>query len=138
MATEMNHDRTVASVVAEIKEEMREFLKTRYEMLRAELSGKLKVWKLGVPLLLAAAGLFLVAFLLLSVCVACAIAVSFDTPYGWAYGFLIMGFFWLLIGGILAAFGYREIATAPLAPTRTMRVLKQDQAWITTEARSQI
>lgn len=139
MATEMNNNgRSLAGVVNEIKQEIKDFLQTRYDMLRAELDGKLKIWKIALPMLAVAAVLLLLAFLLLNLCVVAAIAVSFATPYGWCYAFLIVGFFWLIVGGVVAAFGAREIQSAPLTPDRTIRVLKQDQAWIATEARSQL
>jgi hypothetical protein len=38
----------------------------------------------------------------------------------------------------MAAYGVRTIKKGGMAPERTLRVLKQDQVWLQTEARTQL
>ena len=80
----------------------------------------------------------MIAFTLLSVALVGLIAVGLgaDTT-AWIEALAIVGGSYFLIGGIAGMFGWRKITNPGLAPTRTMRVLKQDQIWLQNEARSQ-
>ena len=52
-----------------------------------------------------------------------------------AKGVIIGGIY--LLGGIAVGwFAYSELTSAGIAPTRTIEVLKQDQVWIQSEART--
>ena len=59
------------------------------------------------------------------------------SPYAWCYGALIVGLFYCCMAGGLALLGKREISQTSLTPDRTLRVLKEDQIWMQSEARSQ-
>jgi 3-mercaptopyruvate sulfurtransferase SseA len=65
------------------------------------------------------------------------LATHFESQYAWLFAALIVAAVYLLIGGVAAWMGYRELTSQSLAPTRTLRVLKQDQLWLANEARSQ-
>lgn len=127
-----NNERSLASVVNELKQEIKEFIDTRYQMFASELRDKVKTWKAAVPMLVLAAALVAVAFLMLSVALVAAIAVL----VGWGWSFLIVGVFYLLLGGLVGWMAYREITTAGMVPERTLRVLREDQVWLQNEARS--
>jgi hypothetical protein len=43
-----------------------------------------------------------------------------------------------IIGAIALSFGISSIKSRGLAPQRTLRVLKQDQIWMKSEAKSQL
>lgn len=125
--------RTLAGVVSELKEDVKEFLETRYQMLLNELRHKLATWRMAMPLFLVALALGVVGFLLLSVALVAAIAVL----VGWGWSFLIVGAVYLVVGGSVGFLAYREVKAVGVAPTRTLNVLKQDQVWLQSEARSQ-
>jgi hypothetical protein len=59
-----------------------------------------------------------------------------QNDWRWAIGAGAVFVVYLIIGGIVGWLGYKEITTEGLAPQRTLRVLRQDQAWIQNEARS--
>jgi Putative Actinobacterial Holin-X, holin superfamily III len=133
----MNNDRSVTMQVNELKQEFSEFVQTRVQMLRAELNTKLDLIKMSAPLFAVAAVLGGIAALCLTGALICVIAMAFDgTVGGWALACLIVGVCYMLLGGIAGFFAYREISAKGLAPTRTMKVLKQDQVWLANEARS--
>jgi phosphate/sulfate permease len=47
-----HHERSLADVVNEIKVELKEFLVTRFEILRAEMNENFTALKAGIPMLL--------------------------------------------------------------------------------------
>ena len=45
-----NHVRSLAAIIAELKDEIKDFVQTRVEMFRSELRETLDAWKTAVPL----------------------------------------------------------------------------------------
>jgi uncharacterized membrane protein YqjE len=123
-------------VVDEIKLETKDFVVTRIEMLKAELNEKVSRIKASIPMLVAAAIFGLGAFFALTFGLVAAVAAVIRNDWRWAIGAGAIFLLYVIIGGIVGWLGYKEITTEGLAPQRTLRVLKQDQAWIQNEARS--
>ncbi|HVH87292.1 MAG TPA: phage holin family protein [Terriglobales bacterium] len=131
-------NRSIGQVVAELKADARDFVSTRLQMLTQEMNDKVKVWKVAVPMLAVAAVIAVIAVLTLTFAIVAFFAAIFQpNPYAWCYGALIVTAIYFLVGGGLYYLGRRELTQIGLAPTRTMRVLKEDQLWIQNEARSQ-
>ena len=134
-----NGSKNLTDVVNEIKVEAKEFVSTRFQMLTVEMKDKLTAWKVGIPLLIGAAVCGLLAFIVLNYALVAFLAGVFaPSPYNWCYAALIVGFFYLVVAGALYWIGMREIKVEGVTPTRTLRVLKQDQIWLQNEARSQV
>lgn len=126
-------------VVNEVKDEVRDFLRTRWELLRTELKQKSAIYKASLPLIAIGALLLLVGFVFLNVAVCALIASAFHAGMiGWCYSAAILFGAYFLFGGALAWFGMAEIKKNSLIPTHTLKVLKQDQNWIQQEARTQL
>src|SRR6476646_634222 len=97
-----NHVRSLSAIVAEIKEEVKDFVQTRVEMFKSEVRETLNAWKTAVPLALIAVLLLATAYLLITLAVVGLVAVAFwDNPYRWFLAFLIVGVVWSLGGGVL-------------------------------------
>jgi uncharacterized membrane protein YqjE len=126
----MHNGRNIGDVLQELKDELREFAVTRYQMLVSEMKEKLGAWKAGLPLMGIAAVLAIAAFMVFSFGLVALIAASVDNQYKWAIGAGAIFLLYLIIGSLAGWMGYKEVQKAGMAPTRTMRVLKQDQAWI--------
>jgi|SRR5205814_6264634 len=134
-----NDCKNISDVISEIKVEAKEFVSTRFQMLTVEMKDKLTAWKVGIPLLIGAAVCGLLAFIVLNYALVAFLAGVFaPSPYNWCYAALIVGFFYLVVAGALYWIGMREIKVEGVTPTRTLRVLKQDQIWLQNEARSQV
>lgn len=131
--------RTLAEVVADMKEEIQEFAQTRIRLFKAEFQQKLALLK-GAVLLTAVAVVFLAsAYLLLTVgLVALIAALLADNPYRWVFGFFGVALLWAVVGGIAAYFAKREFTVKGIMPTRTLEVLKGDKIWIQHEAKNQL
>jgi uncharacterized membrane protein YqjE len=130
-------EKSLATVLAETKEELKGFVSTRLEMLRAELREKVRTWKQGIPFLLVAAVLIITGWIALTFTLIALLHVAFiDSPYSWFFAGLIVTLFYLVVGGLVGWFAYRELTATGLKPTRTLEVLKQDQLWMQNEART--
>lgn len=135
---EMN-GRTLSGVVAELKDELKEFANTRVAMLKSELKEKAAAWKTAVPAI--AIGLVLLAtcWVLFTGALVAAICVAFgDNPFAPAIALAIVGVMYAVLGGIAVMFALRSLRENGVAPRRTIRVLKDDQVWIANEAKVQL
>jgi uncharacterized membrane protein YqjE len=130
-----HHERSLADVVNEIKVELKEFLVTRFEILRAEMNENFTALKAGIPMLLIGAVLGVMVLMLFTGALVALIAPAFEIEFRWAIALAIVGVAYLIIGGAAAWMGYREVTARGLAPKRTINILKQDQVWLQNEAR---
>lgn len=130
------NDRSLREMVQEIKTQAGEFVSTRFEMLRAEMREKAQHVKAAAPMMVAAFVFAWGAFLTFTFGLVALIAAFIKNPYAWPIAagavFLVYGIAAVLLGWL----GYKEVQTEGLAPERTLRVLRQDQAWLKNEARS--
>ena len=129
--------KSLAVVLHEIKDDLKEFLQTRYDLLRSELSEKLAVWKTSLPMVVGALMLAWSGFLALTFTFIALLRPLFDNEYAWAIAAGIVAAVYFLVAGVIAWLAYRELTYTGVAPTRTMQVLKQDQVWLQNEARQQ-
>src|SRR5437588_6143678 len=110
----MNNDggsngRSLATIIAEVKEELKQFVQTRVEILKAELGEKVKSLKLAAPLAAAALLLLGTAYLLLTLSLVALVAVAFaESSYRWFFAFAIVFAVWFILGAIAAYFAKRE------------------------------
>jgi uncharacterized membrane protein YqjE len=133
----MNNEKSLGVVLTETKEEMKEFIETRLQILRAEINEKVKTWKYSLPLLLLAAGLLLIGWITLTFSLVALIRAFFlPDPFAWLWAGLIVTALYLVAGLAVGWFAYSELLSVGVAPKRTMQVLKQDQVWIQNEART--
>lgn len=139
----MNYDvhngKSVAAILSDAKEELKEFLQTRIAMLRKELSERLRVLKVAGPLA-AIAMLFLSTAYLLFTLTLVGLVVAFlrDNPYRWCVAFLAVALLWTIVGGIAGYFARRKFQIKELLPRDTINVLKEDKIWIQSEVRNRV
>jgi uncharacterized membrane protein YqjE len=135
----VNGERSLASIIVEIREELKELVNTRLEMLRSELRETTAALKAGIPLLMIAAVFLGTGYLLLTAALVAVVWVAFSgNPYGWFYSFLIVGFVWFAIGGMAAFSAINRFREHGFFPKRTAEVLKADKVWIQNEIRGSV
>jgi|SRR5579862_936256 len=134
-----NGDRNLASIVSEIRDEVRTLLTTRIEMLKSEVRESGAAIKAGVPIAVLAAVLLGTGYLLFTLAVVGLVAVAFaGSPYRWFFSFLIVGFVWFCTGGMATLFALHRFRQHGLFPKKTVEVLKADKVWIQNEIRGSI
>jgi hypothetical protein len=130
-------EKSLATLLAETREELKEFVTTRIGILKAEIQEKIRTFKYVVPIMLIAAVLLVAAFMTLTFAlIALLHAMFLPSPYAWLWGALIIGGVYLVLAIAIGWFAYSELIEQGIAPTRTLNVLKQDQVWIQNEART--
>lgn len=137
----MNGDRingrSVAEILAEMREEFQEFARTRIELLRRELDEKARTAKAALPLAAMGALFLSVSFLLFSLALVTLVVVAFEgNPYRWFFGFVIVGFLWSVIGGITALAAKQKLSASGVMPRKIIQVLNNDKAWLQREAKN--
>lgn len=136
---EFTPERTVADVLADMKEELKQFVETRLALLKTELREKAHTLKIAVPLAGVAVLLLGTAYLLLTAAAVSLIAVFIPAgAYRWCLAFLAVGVLWGLLGAAAAYFAKREFAMKEMLPRKTIGVLKQDKIWVQAEMKSQV
>jgi hypothetical protein len=131
--------RTLAGLFAETKEELKNFAETRIAMLKAEMRDKVAALKVALPLIAVALLLGVTGWLVLTACLIAAVAVAFyGSPWAYTFATLIVGLAYVIIAAATGMFAYRGLKEQGVAPQRTLRVLKEDRAWLSSEVRSQI
>src|SRR5881628_4134572 len=96
-----NHERSLGSVAAEIRDELLDFIHTRVQMFKSELQETLATFKHVMPMAVIALTLLATAYLLLTLAVVSVVAVAFwSNPYHWFFAFLIVGMLWLIAGAL--------------------------------------
>ena len=133
----MHTEKSLATLLAETRDEMKEFVITRVGILKAEIDEKIRTWKYVIPILLIALALLWAGFMTLTFALVSLLrGVFLPSPYAWLWGALIVGGAYLVLAIAIGWFAYSEILAAGITPTRTLKVLKQDQVWLQNEART--
>jgi len=138
----MNHDvdngRTIASILAETRDDLKQFLETRISLLRAELREKVNLLKSAAPLAAVALVLMGTAYLLFTFAVVgLVLALLPANPFRWCFAFLAVAVLWTIFGAVAALAAKRRFARMSLVPNKTIGVLKEDGVWIQ-EVKNQI
>lgn len=129
-----NHQRSLAAVISDLKQEFKEFVDTRVRIIRAEIqetagAARRAAIFFGMALFLGLSGSFLLTLALVA-----AIYVAFlGNPYAWCFALIIVGCLWLILGGVAAFLAYNAIRGR--FPKRTVEVLRADKIWIQSEVR---
>lgn len=134
-----NHGHNLAAVVSEIRDELKEFIRTRVQMMKSELHETVSASKVWLPLAAAAAIFFGTAYLLLTIAIVALVSVLFMTnPYRWFLSFLIVAVIWAVSGAVSAYLAWIQLRAQGVFPKRTVEVLKADGIWLQNEVRSHI
>jgi uncharacterized membrane protein YqjE len=130
-------EKSIATILSETKDELKQFVTTRVDILKAEMNEKIARMKAVIPLAVVAALFLVTAWMVFTFALIAWVHGLFGAGlYAWLWASLIVGAVYLLIGGIAGWLAYSEIIATKLTPTRTLKVLQQDQVWIQNEART--
>ena len=133
----MHTEKSIATILAETKDELKQFVTTRVNILKAEMDEKISRLKSVIPLAIVAVMFLLSGWMVLTFAlIALLHSLFMPSVYAWLWASLIVTAVYLLVGAIAGWLAYSEIKATSLTPTRTLKVLQQDQVWIQNEART--
>jgi uncharacterized membrane protein YqjE len=129
-------ERTLDDLLAEIKDEVFEFLQTKAQMFVSEVHENLVYSKKAAIYGVLAFTLLGTGYLLLTLALVGLVAVAFwGSPYAWFFSFLIVGLSWSILGTMFAIAA--RVDFKGLAPRRAIKVLKEDKSVLATDAMNQ-
>jgi uncharacterized membrane protein YqjE len=131
-----HHERSVVEVIHDIRDEAKEFVATRLEMLRNEMRENVASMKASLPLLIGAAVFAAGLFGALTFTLVAVVANLVGGDWRWVIGGAAVIVLYAIIGGILGWLGMAELKKHSIVPERTLRVLKQDQQFLKNEVRA--
>jgi hypothetical protein len=89
-------EKSIGAVLAETKEELKNFVQTRLAILKAELADKIKSWKAVIPLAITAALVLLTAFFAVTFTLVALLAGLLQPrPLAWFFGGAIVSLLYL-------------------------------------------
>ena len=136
MDADVTNGRPLAAIIAEMNEELKEFVQTRLELLRNEMREKLQIIKAAVPLAVTAVLFLLTAYVLITLALVGLLAAFFaGNPFRWFFAFLIVAVGWAIVGSITGMLAAAAFKKGRLIPERTIQVLKADKTWLQREAK---
>ncbi|MCU1299031.1 MAG: hypothetical protein JWO91_3309 [Acidobacteriaceae bacterium] len=134
-----NHRHDLADVVSEIRDELKEFIQTRVQMMKSELHETISASKVWLPLAAAAVTFLGTAYLLFTIAIVALVSVAFITnPYRWFLSFLIVAVVWAITGAVFGYLAWIQLRAQGVFPKRTVEVLKADGIWLQNEVRHNI
>src|SRR3954463_9348699 len=105
MHSEVNNIRDFSTLLAEMKDELKDFAQTRLAILKAELQEKVKIAKTAAPLAVAGVLFLGTAYLLFTVAIVGLVAAFLpDNQYKWCFAFLAVAVLWSILGGVAVYF----------------------------------
>ncbi len=132
--TNASREGSVSAAVVQIVNEVKEFARTRYRMLREEMKENMATWRRVAVLGALALVLLVTTWLLFSLALVAVIAAAFyPNPYAWFLGFIIMTVVWGTGAAIVVLLARHEMKAQAMYPKQTVETLKEDQVWIQNE-----
>jgi len=126
-----NQERSIATIVAEIKQEAKHFVQTRMALFKEEMQAKVTRMVSAMPLLASGVLLLGTAWLLLNVALVSFLATVLEpSRHSLVFSLLIVGFAWTVISLLLLYKGMRMANPAALIPEKTIEILKEDNLWL--------
>ncbi len=123
---------TFGSLLSDLKSELVDFIRTRSQLFISELRDKPEKYKKSLIFGVVALIFGTVSFLLFTAVAAGLVAVAFSgTPFTFFWGFLIVGVCLVLMGAISGIVAYYGLTR--LAPEKTVKVFRDDKAWVRAE-----
>jgi hypothetical protein len=134
-----NREKPIGEVLNDLKNELKDFISTRIQMLQSEMNEKVGTLKASAPAIVVGALFAVTAWFMFSLALVFLISMAFEgKPYQYALSFGIVFVVYALIGAVAISFGMNSIKSRGMTPERTLRVLKQDQIWMKTEAKTEL
>lgn len=118
--------RSLPSLIADIVGEVSELMKTEVQLIRSEISDKVRQVEVGGGAIAAGAMCLLVALFVLSQ----AMVVALGNYIGDAWAALLIGVIFAIVGIAFLAKGRRDLSPASLTPDRTANQLRKDAALV--------
>jgi uncharacterized membrane protein YqjE len=129
---------SLPSLVGKLGDDVVQLFDTKLSLLKVELKEEANAYARGGIAIALGSVVAAVGFALLNVAVAFAVStlfanVNLSQAAKYALGFVLTGFFYVVIGGIVILTVKNRLAKQALVPNRTVEELRKDKQWLKNE-----
>src|SRR5262245_51507593 len=124
--------------LSRLGDDVMQLINSQFALFKVEIKEEANAYIRGAITIAVASIVALIGFALLNVALAFGVSMLFaqanlSQPATYALGFVITGFFYLLVGGIVVMAIKSKLANQNLVPTRSVQELRKDKEWLKNE-----
>ena len=126
------------SLFSRLADDVMELFDAKINLLKVELKEEARTFTNAGMMMLLGAIVAAVGFALVNVAVAFGVSVlftdtNFSQPAKYALGFLITGFFYLVIGAVVLSVVKKRLGKVDVVPETSVKELRKDKQWLKNE-----
>lgn len=133
-----NDTENLPTLFSRLGEDVMELFNSQLALFKVEIKEEASAYARNITMIAAGAVVAVVGFALLNVAIAFAVSTlfaqaNFSQPASYALGFVVTGFFYVVVGFILVMLMKNRLAKQELVPQRTVAELRKDKQWLKNE-----
>lgn len=131
-------DDSLPNLLSRLGDDVMQLINSQLALFKVEIKEEASAYARGAALIGLGAVIATIGFALLNVAIAFAVSTlfaqaNFSQPASYALGFVVTGFFYLLVGGIVVLAMKNRLAKQELVPPMTVQELRKDKQWLKSE-----
>jgi uncharacterized membrane protein YqjE len=128
----------LTQLFSRLGDDVMQLVNNQLTLLKVELRDDARAFATSAALIGMGAAIALVGFALVNVAVAFGVSTLFagsnlSEPAQFALGFVITGFFYVIVGGVIVAAMKSRLSKIDMVPERTVEELRKDKQWLKNE-----
>lgn len=129
---------SIPNLLSRLGDDVMQLINSQLALFKVEIKEEASAYARGAALIGLGAVIATIGFALLNVAIAFAVSTlfaqaNFSQPASYALGFVVTGFFYLLVGGIVVFAMKNRLAKQELVPPMTVQELRKDKQWLKSE-----
>jgi uncharacterized membrane protein YqjE len=125
-------------LLSRLSNDVMELLSSQLALLKVEIREEASTYAQGAIVIGIGAVIAAIGFALLNAAIAFGVSIlfaraNFSQPASYALGFVITGFFYLLVGSIVLAVIKSRLSQRRLVPLKTVTEMRKDREWLKNE-----
>ena len=127
----------LTSLVSRLGDDVIQLFDTKLSLLKVEIREEVNAFARGSIMVALGAIIAAIGFALVNVAIAFGVSLFAPTDLSqtakYALGFVITGFFYLVVGGLVVSIMKNRLTNVEVIPNRTMEELRKDKQWLKNE-----
>ena len=126
------------SLVTRLGDDVMQLFDTKISLLKVEIKEEANAFARAGTMIAVGGVIAAIGFALVNVAIAFGVSILFanvnlSQPAKYALGFVITGFFYLVIGGLVVTTMKNRLSKVDVVPNRTVEELRKDKQWLKKE-----
>lgn len=138
LITSQPENDSLTSLISRLGDDVMQLFDTKLSLLKVEIREEVNTFTHTGMMVAFGAVIAAIGFTLVNVAVAFGVSMLFanadlSAPAKYALGFVITGFFYLVVGSLVVSIMKKRLAKAEVVPNRTVEELRKDKQWLKNE-----